>query len=66
MNIDDGLVRTVDRLPSLLEAASKRELCYSDFLEELLHAELAGKQECHTAMRIARPTRDAPAPRWPA
>jgi len=47
------LGRTVERLPSLLEEAGKRDLSYSDFLEELLRSELAGKQECHTAMRIA-------------
>jgi DNA replication protein DnaC len=47
------LVRTMDRLPSLLEDASKRELSYSDFLEELLRSELSGKHERNTAMRIA-------------
>lgn len=46
------LVQSVERLPSLLEAAAKRELSYSDFLEELLSAELAGKQDRNTAMRI--------------
>lgn len=46
------LVQSVDRLPSLLEAAAKRELSYSDFLEELLGSELAGKQERNTTMRI--------------
>lgn len=47
------LVRTVDQLPALLEQAAKREDAYSDFLEELLTRELAGKQESNTAMRIA-------------
>lgn len=47
-----GLVQSVDRLPSVLEAAAKRELSYSDFLEELLSAELAGKQDRNTAMHI--------------
>jgi DNA replication protein DnaC len=46
------LVQTVDRLGSLLEAAAKRELSYSDFLEELLGSELAAKQERNTTMRI--------------
>lgn len=47
------LVRTVERLPGLLEDASRRELSYSDFLEELLTAEIAGKHECTTAMRVS-------------
>src|SRR5215211_1814001 len=46
------LVQSVERLPSLLEAAAKRELSYSDFLEELLSAELTGQQDRNTAMRI--------------
>jgi DNA replication protein DnaC len=46
------LMQSVDRLASLLEAAAKRELSYSDFLEELLGSELAGKQERNTTMRI--------------
>ena len=46
------LMQSVDRLPSLLEAAAKRELSYSDFLEELLAAELAGKQDRNTTMRV--------------
>jgi len=46
------LVRSVDLLPSLLEAAAKKDLSYSDFLEELLASELAGKQQNHTTMRI--------------
>jgi len=45
------LVQSVDRLPSLLESSAKRELSYSDFLEELLSTELAGKQERNTTMR---------------
>ena len=47
------LGRSVDQLPALLEAAAKRELSYSDFLEELLTSELSGKQERNTAMRVA-------------
>jgi DNA replication protein DnaC len=46
------LMQSVDRLPSLLEDAAKRELSYSDFLEELLSTELAGKQERNTLMRV--------------
>jgi len=46
------LVQSVERLPSLLEDAARRELSYSDFLEELLSAELTGKQDRNTAMRI--------------
>jgi len=46
------LVRTMDLLPTLLEDAGKRELAYSDFLEELLSSELADKQERNTAMRV--------------
>jgi DNA replication protein DnaC len=46
------LIQSVERLPSLLEAAAKRELSYSDFLEELLSTELAGKQERNTIMRV--------------
>jgi DNA replication protein DnaC len=46
------LVRTVDHLPSLLEDASRRDLTYGEFLEELLRTELTGKHERNTAMRI--------------
>src|SRR5437660_6960362 len=46
------LVQSVERLPSLLEAAAKRELSYSDFLDALLSAELAGKHDRNTALRI--------------
>lgn len=47
------LGRSVDQLPSMLEAAAKRELSYSDFLEELLTSEISGKQERNTAMRVS-------------
>lgn len=47
------LGRSVEQLPSLLEAAAKRELSYSDFLEELLTSEIAGKHERNTSMRVA-------------
>jgi DNA replication protein DnaC len=47
------LGRSVEQLPSLLEDAAKRELSYSDFLEELLTSEISGKHERNTTMRIA-------------
>ena len=47
------LARTALELPGLLQEASKRELSYTDFLEELLGRELAAKQERHTAMKTA-------------
>jgi len=45
------LVRTSVELPGLLEEASKKELAYSDLLEELFTRETAAKSERHTAMR---------------
>ena len=45
------LVRTALELPLLLQEASKRELSYSDLLEEVFSRELAAKQERHTAMK---------------
>lgn len=47
------LGRSVEQLPALLEAAAKRELSYSDFLEELLTTEITGKHERNTSMRVA-------------
>jgi DNA replication protein DnaC len=47
------LGRSVEQLPSLLEAAAKRELSYSDFLEDVLTSEISGKHERNTTMRIA-------------
>ena len=47
------LGRSVDQLPAMLEHAAKRELSYSDFLEELLAGEISGKQERNTSMRVA-------------
>ena len=46
-------VKTAQELPGLLEEASKRELAYTDFLEEVLSRELAAKQERHTAMKTS-------------
>lgn len=48
------LVRSLDQLPSILESAARRELSYSDFLEEVLTTEIAGKNETGTAMRVAK------------
>ena len=47
------LSRTAVELPRLLQEASKRELSYTDFLDELLARELAAKQERHTAMKTS-------------
>ncbi len=47
------LGRSVEQLPALLENAAKRELSYSDFLEELLTSEITGKHERNTSMRVA-------------
>jgi len=47
------LGRSIEQLPALLEAAAKRELSYSDFLEELLTSEISGKHERNTSMRVA-------------
>lgn len=47
------LVRTSQELSGLLEQASKQELSYSDFLEQVLTRELAAKQERHTAMKTS-------------
>jgi DNA replication protein DnaC len=46
------LIRSIEQLASVLEHAAKRELSYSDFLEELLSGELADKQDRNTTMRI--------------
>ena len=47
------LLRLVEELPSLLQEASKKDLAYSDFLEEVLSREIAAKHERHTAMKTA-------------
>ena len=38
-------------LPTLLQEASKREISYADFLQELVDRELVAKQERHTQMK---------------
>jgi DNA replication protein DnaC len=45
------LQRAAAELPSLLQEASKRELSYADFLQELVSRELIAKQERHTQMK---------------
>ncbi|MEO5824956.1 MAG: IS21-like element helper ATPase IstB [Gemmatimonadales bacterium] len=47
------LFRVEAELHTLLEQAAKRELAYSDFLDEVLALELHSKQEKHLAMRIS-------------
>jgi DNA replication protein DnaC len=47
------LIRLAEELPALLQDASKKELPYSDFLEEALSREIAAKHERHTAMKTA-------------
>ena len=47
------LGRSVEQLPALLESAAKRDLSYSDFLEDLLTNEITGKHERNTSMLVA-------------
>lgn len=47
------LIRLAEELPGLLQDASKKDLPYSDFLEEALRREIAAKHERHTAMKTA-------------
>ena len=47
------LYRVEAELPTLLDQAAKRDLAYSDFLDEVLGLELRSKQEKHLAMRIS-------------
>src|SRR5579863_6880297 len=47
------LARTAEQLPSLLQEASKKEVTYTDFLEDLLSRELAAKEERHTLMKTS-------------
>lgn len=44
------LVRMAAELPLLLQEASKRELSYTDLLEELFSRELTAKQERHALL----------------
>ena len=45
------LIRLAEELPALLQEASKKDLPYSDFLEDVLSREIAAKHERHTAMK---------------
>ena len=45
------LTRTAEELPLLVQDASKRELSYTDFLQEVVSKELAAKHERHTTMK---------------
>lgn len=45
------LTRTAEELSLLVQEASKREMSYSDFLQEVISRELAAKHERHTAMK---------------
>lgn len=47
------LHRLEAELPTLLEQAAKRDVPYTDFLDELLALEIRSKAEKHLAMRIA-------------
>jgi DNA replication protein DnaC len=47
------LPRTAERVASLLEEAAKREISYTDLLEDLFSQEVAGKIEKKTAMLVA-------------
>ena len=47
------LHRLEAELPALLEQAAKRDVPYSDFLDELLTLEIRSKAEKHLAMRVA-------------
>ena len=45
------LVRTAEELPLLVQEASRQEMSYTDFLQDLVSRELFAKQERHTAMK---------------
>jgi DNA replication protein DnaC len=47
------LVKTAEQLSSILQQAGKKDVTYSDFLEELLTLEIAAKQERHTTMKTS-------------
>lgn len=47
------LPRAAAELPGLLQEASKRDLTYADFLQELVDRELVAKQERHTQMKTS-------------
>ena len=45
------LHRISEELPGLLQEASKRELSYTDFLQEIVSRELAARHERHNQMK---------------
>jgi DNA replication protein DnaC len=45
------LQRTAEELPGLVQEASKRELSFTDFLQELVARELAARSERHALMK---------------
>ena len=47
------LVKTAEQLSSILQQAGKKDITYSDFLEELFTLELAAKAERHTTMKTS-------------
>jgi DNA replication protein DnaC len=47
------MVKTAVELPVILQEAGKKEISYSDFLEDLLTRETTAKSERHTAMRTS-------------
>ena len=47
------LYRIEAEIPTLLEQAAKRELAYSDFVDEVLGLEVRSKAEKHLAMRTS-------------
>ena len=47
------LHRLEAELPTLLEQAAKRDMPYSDFLDELLGLEIRSKSEKHLTMRVS-------------
>ena len=47
------LYKTYEHLESLLEEASKENLSYSDFLDQMLTQEVAAKKEKNIAMRTS-------------
>lgn len=47
------LFKTSEQIASLLQQAGKKDLPYSDFLEDLLTVEIAAKHERHTLMKTS-------------
>ena len=47
------LQRVADELPLLVQDASRREMSFTDFLEEVVSRELAAKHERHTQMKTS-------------